>query len=49
MLTFTVSGRSSVVKQTAVRPGTVVVVLSGSSALVDALVEKALDRARAGR
>ncbi|WP_086800761.1 hypothetical protein [Streptomyces caniscabiei] len=45
LLTFTVSGRSSVVKQTAVRTGTVVVVVSGSVALVDAHVAKAVDKA----
>ncbi|AJT62464.1 hypothetical protein T261_0775 [Streptomyces lydicus] len=49
LLTFTAGGRSGVVKQTAVRTGTVVVVISGSSALVDAHVEKALDKARAVR
>nr|WP_206327034.1 hypothetical protein [Streptomyces sp. S3(2020)] len=45
LLTFTVGGRSSVVKQTAVRTGTVVVVVSGSAALVDAHVAKATDKA----
>ncbi|MFE4018022.1 hypothetical protein ACFXPZ_11495 [Streptomyces sp. NPDC059101] len=49
LLTFTVGGRSSVVKQTAVRTGTIVVLVSGSPALVDAHVEKALDKARADR
>ncbi|MDF3290182.1 hypothetical protein [Streptomyces silvisoli] len=48
LLTFTADGRSSVVKQTAVRTGTVVVVVSGSSALVDANVERALAKARTG-
>ncbi|GCD41819.1 hypothetical protein [Streptomyces paromomycinus] len=46
-LTFTVSGRSSVVKQTAVRTGTVLVVVSGSPGLVDAHVHKAVSTARA--
>ncbi|MBK6016811.1 hypothetical protein [Streptomyces sp. MBT53] len=46
LLTFTAGGRSSVVKETAVRTGTVVVVLSGSSALVDAHAEKAVAKAR---
>ena len=45
LLTFTVGGRSSVGKQTAVRTGTVVVVVSGSVALVDAHVAKAVDKA----
>lgn len=39
-------GRSSVVKQTAVRVGRVVAVVSGSSALVDAHVERAVAKAR---
>ena len=46
LLTFTVGGRSSVVKQTAVRIGTVVVVLSGSAALVDASMAKAVDKVK---
>lgn len=45
-LTFTVGGRSSVVKQTAVRTGTVVVVVSGSPGLVDVHLAKAVDKAR---
>lgn len=49
LLTFTAGGRSSVVKQTAVRTGTVVVVISGSSALVDAHAEKAVAKARVNR
>ncbi|MFD6308528.1 hypothetical protein ACFWFF_36615 [Streptomyces sp. NPDC060223] len=36
LLTFSSGGRSSIVKQTAVRTGTVVVVVSGSPGLVDA-------------
>ncbi|QFQ98512.1 hypothetical protein F9278_22645 [Streptomyces phaeolivaceus] len=49
LLTFTVGGRSSVVKQTAVRMGTVVVVVSGGPGLVDAHLAKAVDKAhRAG-
>ncbi|MGW6791299.1 hypothetical protein [Streptomyces chartreusis] len=46
MLTFTADGRSHVVKQTAVRVGMVVAVVSGSAALVDALVVKAVAKAR---
>lgn len=45
LLTFVVGGHSSVVKQTAVRTGTVVVVVSGSAALVDAHLAKAVDKA----
>ncbi|MEU5159618.1 hypothetical protein AB0G74_08405 [Streptomyces sp. NPDC020875] len=45
LLTFTAAGRDSVVKQTAVRAGTVLVVVSGSPALVDTHVEKALAKA----
>ncbi|MET7505535.1 hypothetical protein [Streptomyces microflavus] len=45
-LTFTASGRSSVVKQTAVRVGRVLAVVSGSSALVDAHVERVVSKAR---
>lgn len=45
LLTFTAGGRSSVVKQTAVRTETVVVVVSGSAALVDVHVAKAVDKA----
>jgi hypothetical protein len=45
LLTFTAGGRSSVVKQTAVRTGTVVVVVSGNAALVDAQLAKAVDKA----
>ncbi|MFJ9377552.1 hypothetical protein [Streptomyces sp. NPDC101455] len=37
------------VKQTAIRSGNILVKLSGSSALVDGYVEKALDRARVER
>ncbi|RYJ30553.1 putative secreted protein [Streptomyces sp. L-9-10] len=46
MLTFTTDGRSHVVKQTAVRVGMVVAVVSGSAALVDALAAKAVAKAR---
>ncbi|MEV5876986.1 hypothetical protein AB0L75_22645 [Streptomyces sp. NPDC052101] len=45
LLTFTAGGRSSFVKQTAVRTGTVVVVVSGSPGLVDAHVRKAVAKA----
>ncbi|AKA05133.1 hypothetical protein SAZ_23820 [Streptomyces noursei ZPM] len=46
VLTFAVGGRSTVMKQAAVRTGKVLVVVSGSSALVDAHVEKAVAKAR---
>jgi hypothetical protein len=49
LLTFTAGGRSSVVKQTAVRTGTVVVVVSGSAALVDANMAKAVDKVDSAR
>ncbi|MGW5680001.1 hypothetical protein ACWEV4_33860 [Streptomyces sp. NPDC003860] len=45
LLTFTTGGRESIVKQTAVRAGTVLVVISGSPALVDTHIEKALAKA----
>ncbi|MFF8906324.1 hypothetical protein [Streptomyces olivaceoviridis] len=45
LLTFRVGGRSSIVKQTAVRTGTVVVVVSGSPGLVDAHVHEAVAKA----
>ncbi|MEW2614540.1 hypothetical protein AB0937_31055 [Streptomyces sp. NPDC047880] len=45
LLTFTAGGRSSIVKQTAVRTGTVLVVVSGSPGLVDAHVRKAAAKA----
>ncbi|MFG3247587.1 hypothetical protein [Streptomyces sp. NPDC048187] len=46
LLTFTAGGRSQVVKQTAVRVGMVVAVVSGSPPLVDAHVEEAVAKAR---
>ncbi|MCT7351288.1 hypothetical protein N4P33_03770 [Streptomyces sp. 15-116A] len=45
LLTFATGGRSSIVKQTAVRIGTVVVVISGSPGLVDANVRRAVAKA----
>ncbi|MFI1768872.1 hypothetical protein ACH41H_43515 [Streptomyces sp. NPDC020800] len=47
LLTFTADGHSHVVKQTAVRVGMVIAVVSGSAALVDAHVVKAVAKARA--
>ncbi|MFJ8944244.1 hypothetical protein ACIRG4_13465 [Streptomyces sp. NPDC102395] len=45
LLTFTVGGRSSVIKQTAVRTGAVAVMVSGSPALVDAHLKQAVAKA----
>ncbi|MFE0255734.1 hypothetical protein [Streptomyces sp. NPDC059010] len=47
LLTYSVGGQRRVVKQTAVRTGNVVVVVSGSPGLVDANLEKALAKVRA--
>ncbi|MFF4871518.1 hypothetical protein [Streptomyces sp. NPDC000961] len=44
LLTFSTSGRDSVVKQSAIRIGTILVVASGSPALVDRHVSKALSK-----
>ncbi len=48
LLTFSSGGRSSIVKQTAVRMGTVVVVVSGSPGLVDAHVRMGVAKAARG-
>ncbi|WP_405889789.1 hypothetical protein OG427_06985 [Streptomyces sp. NBC_00133] len=45
LLTFTVGGRSSVVKQTAVRHGSILMVVSGSTGLVDTHLKTALEKA----
>ncbi|MFE4831253.1 hypothetical protein [Streptomyces sp. NPDC056672] len=45
-MTYTVGGRSTVVKQTAVRTATTVVLLADSPDLVDAHVNKTLAKAR---
>ncbi|MFI1060478.1 hypothetical protein ACH4TC_01130 [Streptomyces spororaveus] len=45
LLTFTAGGQDSIVKQTAVRTGAVLLIVSGSPALVDSHVEKALAKA----
>ncbi|WP_369173519.1 hypothetical protein AB5J49_38665 [Streptomyces sp. R28] len=47
LLTYSVGGQRSVVKQTAVRTGNVVVVVSGSPGLVDANLKKALAKVQA--
>ncbi|MCC3775862.1 hypothetical protein [Streptomyces sp. UNOB3_S3] len=49
LLTFTISGSTTVVKQTAVRTGTTVVVLAGSPGLVDTHLDKALKKAQTAR
>ncbi|MFG2483422.1 hypothetical protein ACGFSI_11780 [Streptomyces virginiae] len=45
LLTFTAGGQESIVKLTAVRTGTILLVVSGSPALVDSHAEKALAKA----
>ncbi|MEU7644802.1 hypothetical protein [Streptomyces huasconensis] len=47
LLTYSVGGQRSVVKQTAIRTGDVLVVVSGSPGLVDAHQGKALEKAQA--
>ncbi|MFB6552685.1 hypothetical protein [Streptomyces sp. NPDC056405] len=47
LLTFTAEGRSTVVKQTAVRDGSLLIVVSGSPALVARHLDKALTKATA--
>ncbi|MFH8991424.1 hypothetical protein [Streptomyces sp. NPDC017940] len=47
LLTYAAGGQRTVVKQTAVRAGNIVVIVSGSPALVDAHLDKALNKARA--
>ncbi|MFF7400621.1 hypothetical protein [Streptomyces murinus] len=47
LLTFTTQGRSTVVKQTAVRDGSLLLVVSGSPALVDRHLDEALGKATA--
>lgn len=47
LLTLTVAGRSSIIKQAAVRNGSILVVVSGSPGLVDTHLNKALHKAGA--
>ncbi|MEV0577179.1 hypothetical protein [Streptomyces sp. NPDC050392] len=47
LLTFSTGGRSTVVKQTAIREGSLLLIVSGSPALVDRHLDKALDKATA--
>ncbi|CQR61806.1 hypothetical protein [Streptomyces leeuwenhoekii] len=49
LLTYSAAGRETVVKQTAVRDGNMLLVVSGSPALVDRHLDKALTRAAAVR
>ncbi|MFF4357734.1 hypothetical protein [Streptomyces sp. NPDC001604] len=46
LLTYSADGQRSVVKQTAIRTGTILVIVSGSPGLVDAHLDKALAKAR---
>jgi hypothetical protein len=46
LLTFSADGQRSVVKQTAIRTGNILLIVSGSPGLVDAHLEKALAKAR---
>ncbi|MEU3552408.1 hypothetical protein [Streptomyces longwoodensis] len=47
LLTFTTGGRSTVVKQTAIRDGSLLLIVSGSPAVVDRHLDKALAKATA--
>ncbi|MET8127470.1 hypothetical protein [Streptomyces sp. NPDC005231] len=47
LLTFSTGGRSTVVKQTAIRDGSLLLIVSGSPALVDRHLDKALTKATA--
>ncbi|MCZ1006805.1 hypothetical protein [Streptomyces lydicus] len=49
LLTYSAGGQRSVVKQTAIRTGNVLLIVSGSPALVDTHVAKALHKAQAAR
>ncbi|MDF3142136.1 MULTISPECIES: hypothetical protein [unclassified Streptomyces] len=49
LLTFSTGARSTVVKQTAIRDGSLLLVVSGSPALVDRHLDKALTKAMAAR
>ena len=46
LLTFSAGGQRSVVKQTAIRTGNILVIVSGSPGLVDTHLDKALTKAR---
>jgi hypothetical protein len=49
LMTFSAGRRDTVVKQTAIRDGGVVLIISGSPALVDRHIDKALAKATAVR
>ncbi|MFH9474441.1 hypothetical protein [Streptomyces globisporus] len=49
LLTYSAGGQRSVVKQTAIRTGSILVIVSGSPGLVDAHLDKALTKARTAR
>ncbi|MFD9223418.1 hypothetical protein ACFWDI_26205 [Streptomyces sp. NPDC060064] len=49
LLTFSAGGQRSVVKQTAIRTGNILVTVSGSPGLVDAHLDKAIAKARTAR
>ncbi|MFJ2744840.1 hypothetical protein ACIO3O_34865 [Streptomyces sp. NPDC087440] len=49
LLTFSTGGKESIVKQTAIRSDTVLLVISGAPALVDRLLPRAFSKATAGR
>lgn len=49
LLTYSAGGQRSVVKQTAIRTGNILVVVSGSPRLVDAHLDKALEKIRVNR
>lgn len=46
LLTYSAGGQRSVVKQTAIRTGNILVIVSGSPGLVDAHLDMALTKAR---
>lgn len=49
LLTYSASRQRSVVKQTAIRTGNILVIVSGSTGLVDAHLDKALAKTRTAR
>lgn len=49
LLTVSAGGQRSVVKQTAIRTGNILVIVSGSPGLVDAHLDRALAKARTAR
>ncbi|MCZ1005440.1 hypothetical protein O1L68_00160 [Streptomyces lydicus] len=49
LLIYSASGKRSIVKQTAIRTGNILVIVSGSPGLVDAQLDNALAEARTAR